>query len=372
MSDPYAPQPPQDPYGQPSYGQQPSPYGQPPSYGQQPPPYGQPSYGNDPGYGAQPGYGGQPGYGAGNDPGYGAQPGYGNDPGYGAQPGYGQPSYGNDPGYGQQPAYGQPTSGVPGYGQPTSAVPASGGGYGQPGYGADPGYPAWGGAAPTPPPRKRTGLVLSLVFGALALVLCGGIGVAAWVYSSNDEKTPEATSSSTPTTGSSAKTPTGGAKTTAAAGPKVKLTAPATISTWKKQANQDQAQAMAKQLSAAGIDNPFAAQYQDSSKTSRVAIVWGGTGSIFSVGGPDKQLDSFFKSAFQSLNSTGSAPIDVQPGSLGGKAQCEKTDSSSGVTISICAWVGNDALLAFMFSQMEPDAAATQVKVMLPAIVTAA
>jgi len=49
-------QPPQQPYGQPGYGQQP-PYGQ-PTYPQQQPygPYGQPGYGQQPGYG-YPAYG---------------------------------------------------------------------------------------------------------------------------------------------------------------------------------------------------------------------------------------------------------------------------------------------------------------------------
>ncbi|MFG2042437.1 hypothetical protein [Dactylosporangium sp. NPDC048998] len=363
MSDPYAPQPPHDPYGQqpPAYGQQPSPYGQQPSYGQQPPSYGQPSYGNDPGYG-------QPSYG--NDPGYG-QPSYG-QPSYGGDQGYGQPSYGNDPGYGQ-PNYAQPTSAMPasgggGYGQPAYGQPQPG--YGQSGYGQpQPDYPAWSGAAPEPP-KKRTGLVLSLVFGALALVLCGGIGIAAWVYTSDGK--PDAAASTGPTQGASTG-PTSGASAGASkppTGPKVQLTAPATISTWKKQANQDQAKALSQQMSDAGIKNPFAAQYQDTAKPARVAVVWGGTGSIFSIGGPQKQLDEFFKGALKELGGSGGNPVNIDPGKLGGKAECQKTDAS-GQQVSICAWVGNEALLAFMFNSLEPDAAGTQMKLMLPAIAVA-
>ncbi|MER7008057.1 hypothetical protein ABT297_34115 [Dactylosporangium sp. NPDC000555] len=355
MSDPYAPQPPRDPYGQqpPAYGQQPSPYDQQPSYGQQPPQYGQPSYGGDPGYG-QPNFGGDPGYG---------------QPGYGGDQGYGQPSYGGDPGYGQ-----------PNFAPPTSATPASGGAYGQPAYGQpqpgyaqpaygqpQPDYPAWSGAAPEPP-KKRTGLVLGLVLGGLALVLCGGIGIVAWVYSSDDK--PEASASAS-APASPAPSGSASASKSTASGPKVQLTAPATISTWKKQANQDQAKTLSKQLSDAGIKNPFAAQYQDTAKPARVAVVWGGTGSIFSVGGQQKQLDEFFKGALKDLGGSGSDPVNVDMGKLGGKAQCQKADSS-GAQLAICAWVGNDVLLAFMFNSIEPDAAATQMKLMIPAIAVAA
>jgi uncharacterized RDD family membrane protein YckC len=103
--DPWAAPPQQsDPWGPPQ--QQPG-TGQ-PGYGQQPPPYGQPQ---------QPGYGQQPPYGQSQQPGYGQQP-----PGYGQQP-YGQQPYGQQP-YAQQPGgfpaapaysnYGQPAMGAPG------------------------------------------------------------------------------------------------------------------------------------------------------------------------------------------------------------------------------------------------------------------
>ena len=74
MSDPYAPQPSYDPYGQ------------------QQPGYGQPQ---------QPDYGQQPGYGAPQQ-------------GYGQPPAPQQPVYGQQPGYPQQqPGYGPPAGGVP-------------------------------------------------------------------------------------------------------------------------------------------------------------------------------------------------------------------------------------------------------------------
>lgn len=108
--------------------------------------------------------------------------------------GYGDP-YGQPGGYGDQ--YGQPAGGT--YGQPSGppAADYSGaqagygsapGGYGNPpaGYGNPPaGYggpgqqpPAGmppGAFAPPPAPRKRrTGLLIGLVAGALVLLLCGG------------------------------------------------------------------------------------------------------------------------------------------------------------------------------------------------------
>jgi len=101
-----------EPYGQPPYGQQPSPYGQQPPYGQygQPPMPGQPPYGQ---YG-QPPMPGQPPYGQ-----------------YGQPPMPGQPPYGQ---YGQPPMPGQPYA-------PQSPMPMQG----QP----PPGY-----VPPTEPPQN--------------------------------------------------------------------------------------------------------------------------------------------------------------------------------------------------------------------------
>jgi hypothetical protein len=157
-------------------------------------PYGPPA-GNDPqGWGQQPGYGG-PGQGQyppnPNSPsgGFPAQPGYG-QPGYPQQPGgypqapQPQPGYGQQPpqpqpGYGQQPppGYGQPDQPYPGYGQqPTQQYP---GGYGQqpqqyPGYqpGSFPGDPS--------APRKRTGLIWTIV--VLVVVLAAAAAVLGFVW----------------------------------------------------------------------------------------------------------------------------------------------------------------------------------------------
>ncbi|MFC6015360.1 DUF3105 domain-containing protein [Plantactinospora solaniradicis] len=100
------------------------------------------------------------------------------------QPGYPAPPAPPQPGYGPPPAppqgYGPPQ---PGYAQPPAPAP----GYGQPGYG-QPGYPYQGGQ-PVPPaqPARRTGLIIGIVAGGVALVLllvCG-IGGFIWYRQSN-------------------------------------------------------------------------------------------------------------------------------------------------------------------------------------------
>ncbi|WP_405783242.1 hypothetical protein OG512_30540 [Streptomyces sp. NBC_01378] len=109
---------------------------QPNPYGQQPPaaPYGQPGPYGPPQQPGQPGPYGQPGQ----------------------QGPYGQP--------GQQGPYGQP-------GQP--------GPYAQQPYPGGAPYPGWGGAPMGPPPKKRrVGMILGIVGGALAVVVIGIVAVA--------------------------------------------------------------------------------------------------------------------------------------------------------------------------------------------------
>jgi len=161
------------------------------------PPYGQPSdpwggqgqqgggqggYGGDP-WGGQPpsappgGYGGGPTYGGptrGYEPGYGEQGGYDQGGGYGGQGGYGNQGYrepGYDPGYGQQPPY-------------------------------DPNYPGgWQPAAPEQKPKRNLGPVLALVV-TLAVLVCGGTGVALYVLGRDDD--PDPVGAGTPTVSASA------------------------------------------------------------------------------------------------------------------------------------------------------------------------
>jgi len=290
-----------------------------------------------------------------SDP-YAPQPPYSPDPyqqqPYGAQPAYGQPAY-------EQPAYGQPVSPQPAYGQPDYNAQ---GGYPQPQ--PYPGQPAWGGPVMEPPKKSRTALIVSLVVAGVALVVCGGIAAVAYNFDSGKD-TPDAAASG----GASTAGPNRSGATTSS-GKTPTLTAPATIGSWKKSASQDQADLLSKQLSDAGVKNPFAAQYQDKTKSTKTVAVWGGTGAIFSAGGAQKQLDAFFTGIGKTLNGGESTtPIKVDPGSVGGTAECSKIDNS-GITFSVCAWVNTNVLLAFMFNAIEPDAAGAQVRILLPAIVT--
>jgi len=131
-------------------------------------------------------------------PPYGSDPsqqpgGYPGDP-YGQQPQYGQPQYGPPaPQYGPPDPYAQPGPYGGSYGaQPGSYGGAQPGSYGAqppPQYGQFPGGPAF---PPAPPPRKsRTGLIIGLVVGGVALLLCLGIGAFAVIPAlSTGDKTP--------------------------------------------------------------------------------------------------------------------------------------------------------------------------------------
>jgi hypothetical protein len=265
-----------------------------------------------------------------SDP-YAPQPQQPNQP-YSGQPYYPQqsPQYPPQPGPQQDPYAGDPYAQQQGYPQP---------GYGQqlPG-----GYPP-----PPPVKKRRTGLIVSVVVAVFALAACSGIVALALKFGSDDKTaSPGATS------------------TTASA--KVTLKAPETIGTLKKSSDQGPASALNSQLSKAGLDNPFAAVYQDTKNPARRVIVWGGTGAVFNAGGAQTQLDSFFASAGGQLG--GAKPAAVDAGSIGGKAECAKS-GLSGAKISICAWVGTDALLGFLFNGIEPDAAAAQMRTVLPSIV---
>lgn len=318
----------QDPYSQP----QPDPYGQP-----QPDPYGQPQ--PDP-YAPQPGYQ-QPGYPPTSGSPYGPTSGSPYGPASGVP--YAQPTQPQYPGYGeQQPGYSQP--GV--YGQP--------GGYGQ--YGA-----------PTPPPQKsRTPLIIGVVVLAI-LVLCGA-GATVYFVTKGDSTTiadPTHGPSATSTTRGSSTGPTAGRTTGGTTNQgAVTFTAPNTIGSYTKAADDGTATSMKSQMQASGIADPFTAVYEDSSGR---AVIWGGAGSAFG-GSADTQLNGFFSSAAKSLNGTLGPRVTADAGSLGGKAQCSKVNGT-GLTMSLCAWSGSNALLGFIFTNISPETAAGKVKTILPAVV---
>jgi len=258
------------------------------------------------------------------------------------QPYPGQPYYPQQPPpYPAQPAppYADPYPAQP-YGDPYAQQQQA---YQQPGYGQQ--LP--GGYPPPPPVKKRrTGLVIGVVVAVFALVACSGIAVVAVRLGSGDK------------TGSPGATSTGKAKP-------VTLKAPATIGALKKSSDQSQAQKLNSAMSNAGFEDPFAAVYQDTKNPARRVVIWGGTGTVFSAGGAQKQLDSFFSSAGSQVG--GAKPAAVDAGPAGGKAECARS-GLSGLKVSICAWVGDGALLGFIFNGVEPEAAGAQMRTILPSI----
>ncbi len=326
-------------------------------------PYGPPGQPNEPSPWSQPGGSGQPAPGY-PSPGYG-QPGYG-QPGYG-QPSYGQPSYGGQPTQGQ-PSYGQPSYPQPGY--PSSPPPyqssgppyqQSGPPYQQPG---DQDWSSYQGEpyqyGPPPPRRRSRGPLIAVLVGVLVLVIVGAIA-AAVVLSRRDKGTPTGAGSTT-TSSASARPPS-------PTGATVTLTAPDQIGSLRKMSDQSQVAPMRDQMRNAGMDDPFAVIYEDTTSPGRTAIVWGGTGKAFGAGGSERQLDAFFTSAGKNLGggSLGQR-VATDPGSVGGKAECAKVNGL-GVTMTMCAWAGNQALLGFIFTGLTPDKSGPQVRAMLAAIV---
>ena len=284
-----------------------------------------------------------------SDP-YAPQPQQPNDPN---QPYSGQP-YSGQPYYPQQPPQYPPQPGPPQYGVQPDPYPAQP--YGDPYAGQQQGYqqPGYGPQVPVgypPQPvvkKRRTGLIVSLVVAVVALVACSGIAVIALKLGSDDKTT------------STGGTSTGAAKP-------VTLKAPATIGTLKKSSDQSRATTLNKAMTNAGLEHPFAAVYEDTKNPSRTVVIWGGTGAIFSAGGAQTQLDSFFSSVGSQLGNAKAVAVDAGP--VGGKAECAKS-GLSGLKLSICAWVGSDALLGFIINGVETDAAGAQMRTILPSIVT--
>src|SRR5438874_1828301 len=249
-------------------------------------PYG-PPYDPNRGYGQSgyPGQGGQGGYGQSGYPGQGG--GY-SDPGYNAPqsggPSYGDPNYG-DPGYGQ-PSYPQSPAG---WGTPQSDP-------GYPGYQQQPPpqYPGYSDQYSAPPPKKsKAPLIIGIVVVVL-LVLCGG-GIAVALLA-NKGTSNSAGSGSTSTSTSN---PTGGTATTNAPPPttKISFNAPDRIGVLRKSSDQSRASGLKDSMSTAGLENPFAVMYEESTNKGHLAVVWGGTGSALGGSNANSQLDAFFGSA---------------------------------------------------------------------------
>jgi hypothetical protein len=131
--------------------------------------------------------------------------------------------------------------------------------------------------------------------------------------------------------------------------------------------NPAQLQPLVNQLKQGGIEDPFAAAYQEPS--GRNVVIWGGTGSIFGIGTPQSRLDGFFAGAegqFNGAKASGRSSADT--GSAGGQAACE-TVSGTGVSLAICAWAGRDAVLGLIFTGYQRATADSLMPTVLSAVV---
>lgn len=251
-------------------------------------------------------------------------------------------------------------SGGPGYPPPGAGYPPPGAGYPPPVPGYPPpgaGWPAPYPGSPQPPPgppagrRPRWGLLVAVVIG-LVLLLCVGLGTGLYLLGS--QVTDAARDGS-------------GDEPEAAA--KITLTAPDRIGNLRKAADQAQAETLKDDLRTAGTADPFAAGYEDTAAANRPVIVWGGTGVVFGLGGKQKQLDAFFTSAAGELGGGTMGPrLDVDPGPTGGAAQCANVEGL-GLTMSMCAWAGQNALLGFLLTGVTPERGADYLHLLLPAVV---
>jgi hypothetical protein len=303
-------------------------------------------------------------------------------PGPERQPGYQQPGYQQQPGPPQQPSYEAPTYGQPTYQQPTYQ-PTSGGGYQsgdyQGGPAAEPGwpapYPGQPGATQPPPRRRPTGLIIAAV-AIVAVVLIVTVVAVVNLVGKSDRTTPTAANASSGSSATATATATATADPTATtaapthASPTITLTTPDRIGTLRKKADQSRASSIRSAMQSAGLGQPFAVIYEDTAAKGHEVTVWGGSGGALGVGNPQTELDAFFSSAGKQLGSgvTLGSRSDVDTGSAGGKVQCSKVNGT-GTTMTLCAWLGDNVIVGFIFSGTGVDKAGGQIRTIVPAVV---
>jgi hypothetical protein len=216
-----------------------------------------------------------------------------------------------------------------------------------------------------PPPKKSHGLLIGVIIGLAVLLVAGGVVTFVALRSGNPKSTPAGATAS-----NRASSPANTRSSAAApAKPSVTLAAPDRIGSLRKAADQSQANTIKQRMTTSGVESPYAVMYEDTAAAGRTVTAWGGTGRAFALGGPDKQLDAFFGSAGSELGGgTLGARSNVEAGAVGGKAQCAPVNGL-GITMSMCAWAGTDALLGFIFTGTAPAKSAETLRAMLGVIV---
>lgn len=208
------------------------------------------------------------------------------------------------------------------------------------------------------------GLIVGLIVGAVVLLLLCGVGAVAAVLLAGDDDSSSASESNSPSN-----RPSVTASAAASAAPqKIKLVAPDQLGPLRKAADQSEADPMRETMRTAGVEEPFAALYENAATPEQRVVLWGGTGEIFGMAGAEKNLASFFDSLQgQFEGGTLAPPVDVPTSSLDGKLRCT-TVSGVGVTLSVCGWVGQGGLLGMIFAGLDQDKAVQQAQSILPLV----
>jgi hypothetical protein len=213
-----------------------------------------------------------------------------------------------------------------------------------------------------------------VIVGVVVLLIAGG--TTAFLLAGNDNAKPTgagATTAAATATGGATSTPTAAAPTTGAPAPppaaSVTLATPDRIGTLRKSSDQSKANTLKSGIASANLDQAIGVAYEDPAAKSHQMFVYGGVSPSIGLLPPETQLDGFFTAAEAQLGGGHlGARTDVSTGAVGGKAQCAKVDGTA-ATLSMCAWVGDDALLGFLFLGFTADKAKAQVPPALTAIV---
>jgi hypothetical protein len=145
------------------------------------------------------------------------------------------------------------------------------------------------------------------------------------------------------------------------------VAAPAQIGTWSKLDDQSPVEQLSQEVAQTGVQKPFAVIYSDPASDS--AIAWGGVGTPYGKGTAQSRLDAFFTTAARNIGGGNAGPrTDVDPGDLGGTAQCA-TVTGIGISMVVCGWTGTDALMGFEFSAGTLEQDLLQMPSLLAAIV---
>jgi hypothetical protein len=146
-----------------------------------------------------------------------------------------------------------------------------------------------------------------------------------------------------------------------------RVAAPAQIGVLSRLEDQSPVDQFRAEVAQRGVQEPFAVIYTDPASES--AIAWGGVGTPYGTGTPASRLDAFFVTASRNVGGGTAGPrTSVDAGALGGTAQCASVDGV-GISMVVCGWTGDYALMGFEFSAGTLDQDMTLTQSMLAAIV---